>query len=123
MENQTAFMEYQETVMNRKSSRAYKEATTQQHQEAVRGIPRSFNGYQEALTEYHEALTKTSCKFVSRFRPHEVRQIRLKEDAKPGQDKRKYHEMAPKREPTVSQSAPKGHQIDAKTCQDPQNDA
>ena len=44
MENQTAFTEYHETVMNRKSSRAYKEAITQQHQEAVRGIPRTSNG-------------------------------------------------------------------------------
>ena len=35
--------------------------------------------------EYHEALTKTSCKFVSRFRPHKVRQKRPKDDAKPGQ--------------------------------------
>ena len=51
MENQTAFMEYHETVMNRKSSRAYKEAITQQHQEAVRGIPRSFNGIPRGFDE------------------------------------------------------------------------
>ena len=51
MEKQTAFMEYHETVMNRKSSRAYKEAITQQHQEAVRGIPRSFNGIPRGFDE------------------------------------------------------------------------
>ena len=48
-------------------------------------IKKLFVEYQEALTEYHEALTKTSCKFVSRFRPHKVRQKRPKDDAKPGQ--------------------------------------
>ena len=49
MEKQTAFMEYHETVMNRKSSRAYKEAITQKHQEAVRGIPRSLYGIQRSF--------------------------------------------------------------------------
>ena len=50
-----------------------------------KNIKKLFVEYQEALTEYHEALTKTSCKFVSRFRPHKVRQKRPKDDAKPGQ--------------------------------------
>ena len=37
--------------------------------------------------------------------------------------RRKCHEMAPKRWPEATQSAPDGCQIDAKTRQGPQNDA
>ena len=42
MEYQADFMEYQETIMNTKSSMVYKDAITE-HQEAVHGTPRSFN--------------------------------------------------------------------------------
>ena len=60
-------MEYQETVINLISSREYKEAITQQHQEAVQIISfgiqwRSMEckvairEYQEAFMQYEEAL-------------------------------------------------------------------
>ena len=60
-------MEYQETVINLKSSREYKEAITQQHQEAVKIISfgirwRSMEckvairEYQEAFMQYEETF-------------------------------------------------------------------
>ena len=60
MENRTAFMEYQETVINLKSSREYKEAITQQHQEAVQrisfGIQWRSMECKVAIREYPEAF-------------------------------------------------------------------
>ena len=76
MENRTVFMEYQETVINHKKSRKYKEAITQQHQEAVqiisfgmqwrsmeckvaiREYEEAFMEYQEAFMGYQEAFMK-----------------------------------------------------------------
>ena len=81
MENQTAFMEYHETVMNRKSSRAYKEAITQQHQEAVRGIPRSFNGIPNTTRLWRKPRVN-SCPDSGHTKLHKKRP---KNDAKPGQ--------------------------------------
>ena len=58
MENRTAFMEYRETIVNLTKSREYKEAITQQHQEAVQrisfGIQWRAMEYQEAFMQYDE---------------------------------------------------------------------
>ena len=60
MENRTVFMEYQETVMNLKSSREYKEAITRQHQEAVQiisfGMQWRSMECKVAIGEYQEAF-------------------------------------------------------------------
>ena len=60
MENRTAFMEYQETVINLKSSKEHKETITQQHQEAVQiisfGIQWRSMECKVAIREYQEAF-------------------------------------------------------------------
>ena len=83
MENQTAFTEYHETVMNRKSSRAYKEAITQQHQEAVQRISfgiqwRSMEckvaiwEYQQVFMQYEEAFYGIPRNFYITFMEYQL---------------------------------------------------
>ena len=90
MEYLGAFWEYQEALSRRiydGISRGFLWNTKNQwwNTKRIYGIPRTCPEISRSFLKYQEALTKNSCKFVSRFRPHKVKLKRLKDDAKPGQ--------------------------------------